>query len=69
MKSTSDLPHEIFSASSNVASSFDWVIPKAFLSSSSDAIWIQNKTKSEHKKNMHWKKKQQKDDQNRAKYL
>ena len=42
------------------------VVPKAFLSSSSDAIWIQNKTKSEHKK--HWKK-QQKDYQNRTKYL
>jgi len=38
MKSTSDLPHEIFSALSNVASSFECVIPKAFLSSSSDAI-------------------------------
>ena len=38
-----------------------WVIPKAFLSSSSDAIWIQNKTNSEHKKK-HNEKKQQKGD-------
>ena len=33
-----------------------WVIPKAFLSSSSDAIWIQNKTNSEHKKKHNEKK-------------
>ena len=56
MKSTSDLPHEIFSALSNVASSFECVIPKAFLSSSSDAIWIQNKANNEHKKNTMKKK-------------
>jgi len=34
-----------------------------------DAIWIQNKIDREHKKKHTLKKKQQKDDQNRAKYL